>query len=80
MPKNSKLGRNPLTKIRKQAEVPVQTQTDQFIQTIFEKNKIQKLSAAAKIRELNIEINWQEFYDATLGHQLKKVARLFSGF
>ncbi len=67
----SKLGRNPLEKIREKKERSLPAlETVQVLQLPF----------IEKVKELQIQVDWEELYRATVENKLKGISRFFLRF
>jgi len=65
----SKLGRNPLEKNSK----PISRSLPQLEVSPF----IPEIRILQKIRELEIQVDWDEFYRATVERQFRRLGRFF---
>ena len=68
---DTKLGRNPLNKVRERKE-----RTLPALETV----QVQKLPFVEKVKELQIQVNWQELYQSTVENKLKQISRFFLRF
>ncbi|MDZ4677143.1 MAG: hypothetical protein SGI74_06485 [Oligoflexia bacterium] len=73
MLEKQKLGRNPLNKLKNrstQDQIPVE-------RIIAATPKSSNVDGLAKIKEMQLEVNWQELFDSTVKTQLRKISRFF---
>ena len=66
---DTKLGRNPLNKVRERKE-----------RTLPALETVQELPLVERIKELQIRVNWQELYQSTVENKLKQISRFFLRF
>ncbi len=67
----SRLGRNPLNKIGEK-----KIRTLPALETV----QVSNIPLIEKVKELHIQIDWQEFYRATIESRIKSVSRFFLRF
>jgi len=74
--KGGKLGRNPLDHLQDYLDQPLPPAS---FNAIHGDQKIGKTpTALSKIKEMKLEVDWEELYRSTLGQQVKKLGRFFS--
>jgi hypothetical protein len=67
MSKSKKLGRNPLSRTKTVQRIPAPTLP-----------VILSTTGLDKIKEMQIQINWPELYETTVGLRIKRISKLFS--
>jgi hypothetical protein len=67
----SKLGRNPLDKVKEKKE-----RTLPALETV----QVSQLPFIEKVKELQIQVDWEELYRATVENKLKGISRFFLRF
>ena len=73
--KKGKLGRNPLDHLQKVLDEPLAPMPSFIVN-----GSKRESGSLQKIKEMQIQVDWQELYRCTLGLQVRKLARIFSIF